>query len=101
MGLDSWCKTSQRCPLVAAELPAVRVGRLLRQLHRGVNLALKGAVPHAPSNVSRSVCLFAAQGAKSLPGLMQDIFLIVWKSNFQAAKWRDSGREGWLLRLQS
>lgn len=29
---------------------------------------------------------------------MQDIFLIAWRSNFQAAKWRDLGREGWLLK---
>lgn len=33
-------------------------------------------------------------------GLMQDSFLIAWESNFQAAKWRDSGRERglWLLK---
>lgn len=35
---------------------------------------------------------------KFLPGLMQDIFLIAWKSTFQAAKWRDLGRDGWLLK---
>lgn len=33
---------------------------------------------------------------KFLPEL--DIFLIAWKSTFQAAKWRDSGRDGWLLK---
>lgn len=35
---------------------------------------------------------------KFLPGLMRDIFLIAWKSAFQAAKWRDLGRDGWLLK---
>lgn len=101
MGLDSWFERSQHCPSEAAE-PMVWARQAASQAAaQGCKSCPEVKLCLPPSHVNWHMCLFAAQDAKFLHGLMQDIFLIAQKSNFQAAKWRYLRGEAWLLKLQS